>query len=808
MLLSVRQYAALFGVLIITLISVFAYKINVDMKQVQREIETSQQTSALSELHHVIEYTMHSVRQSASRLAQWQEVRQQINNPQIFAYWYNVRFKKSAFDLQKYTADLMLYDANGKALAQLDDNTLPYQIDITGIRQFQLSIVSSTDIIYIQPIISEIDNVTIIGYLSTRLHLLPMLKSVSQLHHINIDSLALRPDSSDRKIEELQPENFSYTLLKAQSILILETQMRDFVLDIALIIAIPAIIFYTALIIIVGLPIKGIDHYINQLRQQPGTLDETKYQSFFQVSELKSVYDSLNKYHSELSEKEENLSLTLNSIGDAVITTDEHTRIVRMNPVAEQLTGWSFDDARGLQVKQVFVIKQQAAGDVDEDIFDMVLRTGQIEHIRQNSVLLSKDGKEYSIADSAAPIRDNHGEIHGIVLVFNDITLQKMRDEQLQHSMKMEALGKLTGGIAHDFNNVLGIILGYSELLIAELEQHPGPRGYAQHIFNAGERARKLTSQLLTFSSKRPPESSLTDVNQLIRADTQMLEKTLTARVNLQLELQADLWPVYLEQSQLQDAILNISINAMHAMPDGGSLTISTRNIHIGDKDLFHVDLRNGDYVQLSFTDTGSGMDQDTCQKIFDPFFTTKGAQGTGLGLSQVYGFVQQSNGSIHAYSEVGFGTRIVIYLPRYQQTEQAEPETQTSLSSQRSMPTGKETILVVDDEASLLELSCQILREQGYHTLCAQNGDEALAVLAQQPVDLILTDVIMPQMDGYQLAAMVTEKYPHVKIQLISGFSDDRDRANIDPGLQQRQLQKPFTAEELLGRIRDLLDE
>jgi PAS domain S-box-containing protein len=252
-----------------------------------------------------------------------------------------------------------------------------------------------------------------------------------------------------------------------------------------------------------------------------------------------------------------------------------------MNPVAEQLTGWSFADAEGKPVKLVFNILDASSRKNIDDPFDTVIDTGQIVHLSENTVLVSKDETEYLISDSAAPIRDSSGNIRGMVLVFNDITERKTKDEQLLQSQKMDALGKLTGGIAHDFNNLLGVILGYSELLTPLLKDQSRPLRYAEQIHAAGERARKLTAKLLAFSRKETPEAAVTDVNQLIVSEQHMLEKTLTARVELKLQLEDNLWPVYLDQGQLRDTILNISINAMHAMPNGGRLTISTKIISI-----------------------------------------------------------------------------------------------------------------------------------------------------------------------------------------------------------------------------------
>jgi len=311
---------------------------------------------------------------------------------------------------------------------------------------------------------------------------------------------------------------------------------------------------------------------------------------------------------------------------------------------------------------------------------------------------------------------------------------------------------------------------------------------------------------LLAFSRKGSHEQSTTDINELINSEQDMLKKMLTVRIDLILKLEDKLWPVFLDPLQLQDVILNICINAMHAMPNGGKLTIRTQNKHFEPEDITYVDLNKGDYVLLSITDTGYGMDQETRKKIFDPFFTTKGENGTGLGLSQAYGFIMQSGGSVHVYSEPGMGTKMSIYLPRQQETSNNTDSHQKALKETIYSAQNNETILVVDDEPSLLKLSCQILKDHGYRTLLANNADEALAILEENHVDLLLSDIIMPDKDGYVLAEIVGKKYPEIKIQLVSGFNEQPDKRMLESDLYKHQLSKPFSANELLKTVGDLL--
>jgi len=284
-----------------------------------------------------------------------------------------------------------------------------------------------------------------------------------------------------------------------------------------------------------------------------------------------------------------------------------------------------------------------------------------------------------------------------------------------------------------------------------------------------------------------------------------MLEKTLTARIQLTLDLTNDVWPIYVDGSELGDAILNMSINAMHAIEGNGQLTIQTSNQTINMMDAQPLGLTPGDYVLLSITDTGRGMDEATKEKIFEPFYSTKGDKGTGLGLSQVYGFVQRSGGAINVYSELNHGTQFVLYFPRYYESGHDE---QSAEDHSESIFADNESILVVDDESSLLNLTREILSQHGFNVITAENAKKALDILEHEHVDILISDIIMPEIDGYQLAAMVKEKYPAIKIQLASGFADNRNAGMVDENLQKSLLHKPFNSQILLQRIRELLIE
>lgn len=382
------------------------------------------------------------------------------------------------------------------------------------------------------------------------------------------------------------------------------------------------------------------------------------------------------------------------------------------------------------------------------------------------------------------------------------ITEKKLIEEQLNRSQKMEAMGKLTGGIAHDYNNMLGVILGFAEILDAQLNDKPKLQEYAQRILQAGKRSQKLTSKLLAFSRHKDSEMQQVDINSLLNDDQHILAKTLTAQIKLDLDLSPKTWPVWIDKNDFEDALFNIAINSMHAMPDGGRLVMKTRNTHLPQQDANPLGIISRDYVHLSITDTGMGMNDEIQEKIFDPFFTTKGEDGTGLGMSQVYGFVTRSDSGIRVDSELGKGTTVHLYIPRF--TGMTHPEDiQNQHPSENT--SGNETIMVVDDEPALCYLSEEILSSQGYQVIVAESAEQALDKLSEFKVDLIVSDIIMPGMNGFQLARKVRKLYPHIKFQLVSGYSENTGYINdkLEQDLIDNMLHKPFDKETLLEKIR-----
>lgn len=415
--------------------------------------------------------------------------------------------------------------------------------------------------------------------------------------------------------------------------------------------------------------------------------------------------------------------------------------------------------------------------------------------------LLMSDGAVKYVREIGEVIYDEDGEPKTAIGTCQDITAERIQEEQLQRSRKMEAMGKLTGGIAHDFNNMLGVMLGYADLLEPSCKAASQQR-YVNEIIKAAERAKKLTSRLLAFSRQEARSVERVNVSELVWQSAPLLESTLTARSRLNLLLDDALWPVRLEKSRLEDAILNMCINARHAMPGGGTLTVTTENISLSAEAAKKADAKAGDYVLLRMADDGVGMDAETRGQIFDPFFTTKGEKGTGLGMSQVYGFVKQSKGGIEVESTPGGGTTFSLLFPRDRATESVSASSETDETIDLA---GNETIMVVDDEAALRTMLKEQLTGQGYRVVTAASAGEALQRLVDTPVDLVISDVIMPGMDGYALAAEIAKSRPDLPIQLVSGF-DDTQHSRGNDELRQQCLGKPVRINALLRRIRELL--
>jgi PAS domain S-box-containing protein len=387
-----------------------------------------------------------------------------------------------------------------------------------------------------------------------------------------------------------------------------------------------------------------------------------------------------------------------------------------------------------------------------------------------------------------------------------DVTEQKKVEAQLIQAQKMEAVGMLAGGIAHDFNNILSVINGFAEIALLKLIEGDPMRVFVQDILNAGQRAAALTRQLLAFSRSQLLSPSVIDLNALVNGLGKMLRRLIGEDIDLRIIGGADLWATKADPGQIEQIIMNLVINARDAMPEGGSLTIETSNVELDDDyALGHIGATPGPHVMLAVSDSGCGMSPEVLTRMFEPFFTTKPqGKGTGLGLATVYGIVKQSGGSIWVQSEVGKGTTFKVYLPRVKESEMRQKQARPSVTAGRG-----ETVLVVEDDDTVRRLVAQMLELGHYKAILAKNGGEALLLCEQrqEPIALLLSDVIMPYMDGRELARRLVGTRPDMKVLLMSGYTD---RAIVHDGMLEeiaQFIQKPFSATDLLTKINEVLD-
>ena len=416
-----------------------------------------------------------------------------------------------------------------------------------------------------------------------------------------------------------------------------------------------------------------------------------------------------------------------------------------------------------------------------------------------------KDGRRLTVQLSVRAVRDGSGGVEYYETFVRDVTEQRRLEGQLLQAQKMEAVGRLAGGVAHDFNNLLTVILSYSDLLLEDLPPEIPDRADVAEIRKAAVAASSLTRQLLAFSRQQVLEPRVLDVNTVVASTEKLLTRLLGEDVSLTTTLAAALGAVKVDPGQLEQIIMNLAVNARDAMPRGGRLSIETANVEMDESYVHgHPLARPGHYVMLAVSDTGTGMDAATQARIFEPFFTTKEAgKGTGLGLATVYGIVRQSSGFIWVYSEPGHGTSFKIYLPRVD-----EPVSPAGAPAPQVVG-GSETVLVVEDVAAVRAVTRQMLERQGYCVLEAANGATALSLARQHQsaIHLLVTDVVMPEVSGRELADQLVQLRPDMKVLFMSGYTDD---AVVRHGILQEgiaYLQKPFTPDTLARKVRAVLD-
>ena len=504
-----------------------------------------------------------------------------------------------------------------------------------------------------------------------------------------------------------------------------------------------------------------------------------------------------------LKQKEQEQSDILNTLTNGVITIDEDGTILSFNLAAENLFGYPYREALGQNISILMPERNKSKHDSYLTSYLASDNTRTLSKPREVDGQ-HKDKRTFPLRISLAELPLATNGKRRFIGSCQDLTQIKSQQAQLQRAQKMDALGKIVGGIAHDYNNMLGVILGYTDLIDLKYSDNvDGLKKYIDNIAQAGERGRKLTKRMLNFSKQESSHAQAIELHEILDEQKELLQKSVTARIQINYQLCESPWRIWIDASELEDTLLNLTINAQHAMPEGGTLTFTTQTTHLSHSEALLLGLSENDYVKLSVTDTGCGIDAEIISKIFDPFFSTKGGNGTGLGLSQVYGFMERTGGIVRVYSQKDAGSEFILYFPRYIGSEvQSVKEQAGKLLKQGN----GETILVVDDEPALRELAQEILSMAGYRILLANDGDNAMDVLAANAIDCVLSDVVMPNIDGYQLARHIKEKYPNIKIQLASGFSDNRHISSPDKSLHSSLLHKPYSSSELITRIAELL--
>ncbi|WP_099867915.1 PAS domain S-box protein [Pararhizobium haloflavum] len=491
------------------------------------------------------------------------------------------------------------------------------------------------------------------------------------------------------------------------------------------------------------------------------------------------------------------LRAILESALDAIITIDSQGIITTANPAAEALFGYAAEEFIGRNIR--FLMPDPYRTEHDRYIANY-LNTGQrrIIGIGREVSGLKRDGTVFPMHLAVSEF-----EIAGVRYftgIIHDLTQSKATERALREAQKMEALGQLTGGIAHDFNNLLTVILGNIEMLESRLSDRE-QRDLAKEALEAAEAGARLTSRLLAFARRSHLEPEPVNLNQFVLSLTDILHRTLGETIQLSTVLDPSLWPVKVDPSQVESAIVNLAVNARDAMPKGGRLVLETSNARLDADAIAGLqDLPAGDYVRLSVTDTGHGMPQEVRERAFEPFFTTKETgRGTGLGLSMVYGLAKQSGGHATIYSEIDNGTSVNLYLPR---SDGGMGTAAGALDDQGAFMGAGERILVVEDDERVRRLTVERLRRLNYRVLDAADAKAALHIIANEPaIDLVFSDLVMPgKMDGRDLARAIATRYPQIRVLLTSGYSEDVVRAAELRAT--RILRKPYRQTELAEAI------
>jgi len=507
------------------------------------------------------------------------------------------------------------------------------------------------------------------------------------------------------------------------------------------------------------------------------------------------------KAQEELTKSRQQLKAMLAANPDPMVMYDTQGLPLFLNPAFTQIFGWTLDELQGRRIPFVPLDQQKATRAIIEEVYQTR------ETVRFQTKRLTKQGDTIDVIISAAVIKGKDDEAAGMIVNLTDISDQKKLEDQLKQAQKMEAIGRLAGGVAHDFNNMLTIISGNTEIAMEEISVKSPAISNLKEIQTATQRSIDLTRQLLAFARKQTIAPKVIDLNDTIQGLLKMLGRLIGEAIDLSWLPKSGLWPVKVDPSQVDQILVNLCINARDAIQGIGKITIETVNVRLDDEYCRkHMGFKPGNYAMIVVSDTGCGMDKKTLDNLFDPFFTTKDiGQGTGLGLSTVYGITKQNKGFINVYSEPNQGTTFKIYLPKHHveqiQTYKEQPDVQGA--------NGEETILLVEDESSILKLTSAMLERLGYNVMSAFNPADALHMgqSYQGSIDLLLTDVVMPEMSGRDLAEKLIISYPNLKCLYMSGYTANviAHHGILDEGIQF--INKPFMKSDLAIKVREVLD-
>jgi two-component system cell cycle sensor histidine kinase/response regulator CckA len=508
------------------------------------------------------------------------------------------------------------------------------------------------------------------------------------------------------------------------------------------------------------------------------------------ISERKRLQQELRK-----------LSMAVEQSPASVEITDFAGNIEYVNPKFTRITGYTLEEVRGRNPR---ILKSgQTSAEEYRELWNTITAGGEWHGELHNK---KKDGAHFWERVSISPLRDASGAITHFIAIKEDITAQKVLEDQFRQAQKLEAVGRLAGGVAHDFNNMLGIVIGYAELARDRISPNDPLHGDLGEILRAAQRSTGLVRQLLAFARRQTVEPRVLDLNGIIAESEKMLRRLVGEDIGIHFTPGTDLWQIKIDPAQIDQILANLTVNARDAIPGVGNINIETQNVVLDEAYCAgHSGFSPGEYVMAAFSDSGTGMAKDVLEHIFEPFFTTKEpGKGTGLGLATIYGIVKQNNGFINVYSEPGQGTTFKIYLPRHQGPAEDKERRTASVS-----PGGAETILVVEDDRQILTLAQKILEKQGYTVIPAALPGEALVLCEKHPGDihLLITDVVMPAMNGKELKERIEKRKPGIKVLYMSGYTANiiAHRGVLAEGVQF--IQKPFSVDSLARKVREVLD-